>query len=74
MEKWYAEIDNTGYCFHTTQNELPLSNTILLADEDVLGKVWNGAEWVEPDMADLPLTAEEKQDARDSYMMLLMEN
>lgn len=45
--KWYAEIDETGFCFHATQNELPLSETILLADENVLGKVWTGTEWLE---------------------------
>lgn len=73
MEKWYAEIDETGYCFHTTQTELPLSDTILQADENVLGKVWNGTEWVDPDTADLPLTAEEKQDARETYLMAMME-
>ena len=45
--KWYAEIDETGFCFHTTQNELPLSEKILLTDENMFGKIWTGTEWIE---------------------------
>ena len=46
MNKWYAEIDETGYCFHITQDELPLSNTILLVYENVLGKKYEDGKWV----------------------------
>lgn len=43
---YYAEIDKTGYCFHVTDAELPLGDTILKVDSmDVLGKVWDGENW-----------------------------
>ena len=52
--KWYAEIDETGYCFHTTQTELPLSDTILLADENVIGMTWDGGKWNESEQEETP--------------------
>lgn len=44
--KWYAEIDESGKCFHVTQNELPLSETIVLADRNVLGERYENGVWV----------------------------
>ena len=45
---FYAEIDETGRCFHITPDELPLGERILLAESaDVLGKIWNGESWEE---------------------------
>lgn len=54
MNKWYAEIDETGFCFHTTQTELPLSDTILLADADVIGKKYENGKWVEVEQEATP--------------------
>lgn len=48
----YAEINEEGYCFHVTDCELPLSNRVLIVENDsVLGMRWDGEKWneVEPD-------------------------
>lgn len=42
---FYAEIDKNGFCFHITQNKLPISDSVLLVDENVLGKIWDGEKW-----------------------------
>lgn len=47
MAGFYCEIDKDGYCYHVTQDELPLSETILFAEENMFGKTWNGENWVE---------------------------
>lgn len=60
--KWYAEIDETGFCFHTTQTELPLSETILLADYDVIGMIWDGENWNEAPEEPSEPTADELMD------------
>lgn len=80
---FYAEIDATGKCFHITEDKLPLSDTIIEVDENVLGKVWNGTTWNEPEQPvrpaeeTLPLT-EKEQIMIDTvlnveYMVCLME-
>lgn len=58
---YYAEIDETGYCFHVTDAELPLGDTILKVDSmDVLGKVWDGEKWNDPEPV-VPVTDEYQQ-------------
>lgn len=47
MAGFYCEIDKDGYCYHVTQDELPLSETILLVEENMFGKTWDGENWVE---------------------------
>lgn len=45
---FYAEINETGKCFHVTECELPLSNHIIVTeDTNVLGKIWDGSQWME---------------------------
>ena len=48
MSGFYCEIDKNGYCYHSTQNELPLSDKILLAEENMIGKTWDGEKWNKP--------------------------
>ena len=46
---YFAEIDENGKCFHITEDELPLSDRILLADRNVIGMVWDGEKWNDPE-------------------------
>ena len=65
---WYAEIDESGKCFHITKIPLPLSDRILETRENALGYVQSGADWVndvnvteiEPIQFDLVQAAVEK--------------
>lgn len=45
---FYCEIDENKRCFHVTTNELPLSDTIILSEENQLGRIYQDGEWVEP--------------------------
>lgn len=38
---YYCEIDEKEYCFHTTQNELPLTDRIVLSDWDAFGMIYD---------------------------------
>lgn len=38
---YYCEIDENNICFHTTQNEIPLSDKCVLSETDVLGMIYN---------------------------------
>lgn len=50
---YYAEIKKDGRCFHVTPNELPESETIIKTEtNDVLGKYWDGENWIEPQTAE----------------------
>lgn len=49
MRGFYCEINKDGLCFHVTQNVLPLSDTVLYAEENMLGKVWDGEKWNDPE-------------------------
>lgn len=45
---FYAEINSEGKCFHVTDNERPLSDTVIAVDDfSVLGKIWDGEKFVE---------------------------
>ncbi len=57
---FYAEIDDNGRCFHTTEDELPLSDRTLMAEENVIGMVWDGENWNEPKV-DEPTASEPSQ-------------
>lgn len=45
---FYCEIDENKKCFHVTESKLPLSDTIILSDENRMGKIYQNGEWVEP--------------------------
>ena len=46
---FYAEIDEAGKCFHVTECELLLSDNVVVTDDiKVLGKIWDGNQWLEP--------------------------
>lgn len=52
---WYAEIDENGICFHISDTELPLSDTIIKIDNpNVLGWTYSNGEWIEPEPVEPP--------------------
>ena len=71
--KWYAEINETGFCFHTTQNELPLSDTVLLADENVIGMTWDGEKWNEPEKVEVVDEPTEEELYQAEVLLMLTE-
>lgn len=46
---FYCEIDKEGFCYHSTQNELPISDTVILSEENKFGMIWDGEKWNEPE-------------------------
>ena len=60
MNGFYCEIHKNGFCFHTTQNELPLSESTIYAEENMLGKVWDGEKWNDHEPVE-PVTNEYQQ-------------
>lgn len=76
--KLYAEIDERGKCFHITNTEIPLSERILLVEENVFGMVWDGEKWNEPEPIPEQPLSEQEQIAIDTalnveYMACLLE-
>lgn len=80
---FYCEIDENGYCYHVTADMLPLRSTVLKAEQNMLGKIWNGEKWndleqtTEPETEPTPLS-EQEEIALDTalnveYMVCLME-
>jgi hypothetical protein len=55
---FYCEIDKTGLCFHATETELLLSDTIILSETNQFGKRYIDGEWVEVPVLE-PETPEE---------------
>ena len=45
---FYCEINKDGLCYHSTISELPVSDTIILSEEDKIGMIWDGEKWNEP--------------------------
>lgn len=71
--KWYAEINENGCCFHTTKDELPLSDTILLADENVIGMTWDGEKWNEPEKVEVVDEPTEEELYQAEVLLMLTE-
>ncbi len=68
MAGFYCEIDKDGYCYHVTQDELTLSETILFAEENMFGKTWNGESWVEtPKNEEENVPSEENNEYKQYY-------
>lgn len=64
---FYCEINEDGHCYHATQDELPLSETILFAEENMLGKTWNGENWVETPKKEENVPSEENDEYKQYY-------
>jgi predicted glycosyl hydrolase (DUF1957 family) len=58
MSFYYAQIDDQSICYAVTQTagEIIQPDMILITsyDTSLLGKIWNGGEWLDP-----PATPEE---------------
>ena len=52
MTFYYAQIDDQSICYAVTQTagEIIQPDMILIASYDIslLGKIWNGGEWLDP--------------------------
>lgn len=68
MAGFYCEINKDGYCYHVTQDELPLSETILFAEENMFGKTWDGENWIEtPKKEEENVPSEENNEYKQYY-------
>lgn len=66
---FYAEINESGFCYHVTASELPLGEFVLKVDSpSVLGKIWDGENWNEPEQPE-PEPAEPTQLDRVEEML-----
>ena len=71
--KFYAEIGENGKCYHVTTNPLPLSDRILEVEEDVIGKIWTGKEWIEDDTPILDPEPTEEEIAQAEMLLMQTE-
>lgn len=70
---FYAEIDENGKCFHVTGCELPLSNCIIVTDDvNVLGKIWDGSQWMEPPEPESPVPEPTQLDKIQTAQLTIM--
>lgn len=70
---FYAEINKNGKCFHVTQNRLPLSDTVVVTeDENVIGKIWNGEKFIDDPTVPEP-EAPTQLDTIEESQLIIME-